>query len=230
MFPSQLLFQAVFIVSMVTITFFGGSSHSHLVPENAPKQLCRKSHRLYFNQTRKCYRPEERGPCPELMMLIPCAENKFIGVCGCEVQDNPECQTRPLVFVKESSRCFALFHQGPCKNGEWLVVGSGNASMCEKIPCPQEYNAQPSPEETFLGLQDTTFVFADNGKCYKTSTKGQWRCKNDEYVYFNGLGFNPVCMEAECPVEISEGGEADNDCKEGSEASFSKDCEPLTQI
>lgn len=97
-----------------------------------------KRGRLYFPREKTCYKAGSRGPCANGQIVLydknvrPSIDGvSYNGVCGCtnalefgekcNVEINSSCENMPGMFDVDN-KCYKLYTQGPCGNGEWLVA------------------------------------------------------------------------------------------------------------
>ncbi|CAG7823155.1 unnamed protein product, partial [Allacma fusca] len=128
LFSSVVLFTAILQPSS-TCCFSLSRENSSKEVSN-PNKLC-SGYRAYFNDIRKCYNIASKGPCGE-MMVVETQPGTDIGKCTCK---KSECVGRPTVHWPEENRCYLIFEQGPCPEGQWLVPRKDEGPKCEEIPC-----------------------------------------------------------------------------------------------
>lgn len=97
---------------------------------------CKRS-RLYFPREKTCYRIGSKGPCPNGQVVLYDQSNRpsidgisYNGICGCPnelklvgkcYEEDKSCEHLPGMFYIQK-KCYKLYTQGPCGNGEWLVA------------------------------------------------------------------------------------------------------------
>ncbi|CAG7819276.1 unnamed protein product [Allacma fusca] len=155
---------------------------SDTVLQPTPRRLCNAG--VYLNQTGKCYAPNSEGPCGALMKVTLSSGNKLIGTCTCKTYSPrwlTNCETRPTLVWRTDNKCYFMFDQGPCNQGEWLIMSEENGPICQRIPCPEKYN-RDAP--LFDGFNDPylNFTFEYRGNCYTTQTQGF--CPSDTQVAY----------------------------------------------
>jgi hypothetical protein len=86
--------------------------------------------------------------------------------------------------------CLILIHwfnysdfKGPCKSGEWLILGPKSNPVCAKRTCPE--NTDPNPKKTWFTL---------GGTCHQLTTQA-FCDKATERVHFNKGSIEPKCSE-----------------------------------
>ncbi|CAG7723024.1 unnamed protein product [Allacma fusca] len=210
--------------------------HSHIVRrETRINRLCADDG-LYFERTKKCYRPHENDPCGELLFKPSLSDVEGnIGSCQCPDYDGgEEYRGRPVVPWEEELRCYPIYDQGPCKEGDWLVPKNNSGPSCEKIPCPDKYRALV--QESDYSANSSRFVFLHEGKCYLTySSDSKHLCgPYESLVFINEDSFNFYCDRSVPVGDIqqydSQGLIPPTDCVDGFERDFQGECKPLTVL
>ncbi|CAG7825344.1 unnamed protein product [Allacma fusca] len=197
-------------------------------PEN--KQGICPGYRLYYNQTGKCYPSGRQGPCGNLMELTFIPGNYEIGECQCITIGDPQGGwARPTVYWPDTQQCYLLFDQGPCEEGQWIVMRRGSPT-CEKIPCPSLYRNQAESLTEWERILKLKFIFSCGGKCYSTLT--QATCCEGKLAVFTSDSFDPKCQSEDERIRFGGGGggSADNSCGDNKEPDEFGGCEKNSNI
>ncbi|CAG7833886.1 unnamed protein product [Allacma fusca] len=224
----KLLFELYLVIIIAENCFCKPPKPKPLSPatNSTQKGPCSLPHEFYYNETKHCYLVDSfsQGPCGEQMTLIEEPGTPF-GKCACKkpLSGVGGCEGRPLLFWPETSRCYHIFEQGPCKDNEWLVVDAKNVTMCQPNPCSSNHQQQPENNEN-------TFTFSHNGKCYDTKT--QAFCNAHEKVYFTGSSFEPICSVGAraCFVSFSVSTISRLNCADGTVRDSTGGCSPLANF
>ena len=147
-----------------------------------------KRGRLFFSRERTCYKIGTRGPCPSGQVVLydysarPSIDGiTYNGVCGCTTAlkangkcleaSNNQCEEKPG-FVLINKICYALYQQGPCAEGEWLVprrVARGFGMWKEDLAIETEPRAICECRPGYSKLNDYVDIETNNllgqGKC-----------------------------------------------------------------
>ncbi|CAL8132992.1 unnamed protein product [Orchesella dallaii] len=109
---------------------------------------------VYYGSPKKCYLAGEQGPCMPDQSIFVTSRSAW-GFCNCNCFKERKGNVKngqdqfcsgvtsrgviiEYVFKSSLRKCYTLFEQGPCNEGEWLVktTGSTIAGQCEKRRCP----------------------------------------------------------------------------------------------
>ncbi|CAG7678337.1 unnamed protein product [Allacma fusca] len=128
-----------------------------------PSKLCPKDGPgwAYHNQTGKCYKTDEQGPCDTLMKFSQNVTSPDYGICECNFYK--QCG-RPVVHWQQTGKCYFVNDQGPCAQNEWLTLKEDKTPVCSPNNCQVEQSQNPS--------NGSAFWVSENGTCYRTTTRG----------------------------------------------------------
>ncbi|KAJ6645288.1 hypothetical protein Bhyg_00492 [Pseudolycoriella hygida] len=146
--------------------------------------------------------------CSENMRFFADPDNETAGTCDC---DYHEC-SRPLLYSDKYKQCFWAWSQGPCEQEEWYTYDDEYNPVCEKNPCP--------PSEA-LPISNYYFRSDENGKCYKTGSKGYCSKKNERLLTAPGAPIPTCRSQTICyPLTIP----ATQECVPGNKRHYDKLC------
>ena len=57
----------------------------------------------------------------------------YIGAVSSNQGPEVDCLVKKMLFHKETGQCYETLRRGPCKQGEWIVLGSPHAGL--KVNC-----------------------------------------------------------------------------------------------
>jgi hypothetical protein len=182
---------------------------------------------------RYCQSPDETFFLPEKQcvkiggstnILNPCP---FANQAAYDSKDNTafcDCveDERGLVFYQPTGKCYQQNVQGPCANGEWLVLSDGDdfhSPKCEKIPgadCPADgqhvFWAPPSSGPVSPG-------------CWELNVRGPCPV---HWILIRNKDLMPQCVVPTAIVDGSSGPEAPfkrlQSCSRGSSRSQNGNC------
>ncbi|ODM98841.1 hypothetical protein Ocin01_07848 [Orchesella cincta] len=106
----------------------------------------------YDLQAGKCGEVGTTAHCGRNMIFVAEIDSAAYGYCECDfenkIRNREEKQigrATPFVFHLETNACYALYEQGYCKDGEWLVLSQKEKkSVCEKKRCPSSEKVMKS--------------------------------------------------------------------------------------
>jgi len=162
-------------------------------------------------ELRGCYKPSERGPCGDYMILYPTedGEDKTVGECDCDRKS-----LRTLIYHEETRRCYPIFQQGYCSLGKWLDLTPSGLPVCQQNPCYEmSANSRENTEDLVLM----------NGACVKVgSTSG---CSAREMVGFELTRRTPTCIQIP-KAQVRTIGVPPLKCRPGTYRAISGKCTP----
>ena len=97
------------------------------------------------------------------LILFP-DEIKWIRLDYCLLEDKIPA-IMPYPNPKGKFKCYSLLEQGPCKEGEWLVLDKTNkepTTKCEKNFCGNFENTVPSTSGECRSINDVSECLGDN--------------------------------------------------------------------
>ena len=159
-----------------------------------------------YNQTSQCEQLLQQGPCPDNQWLVslngsatcaskPCPDNFYYSVMTktCINEEELKCEATKEAAVSleghvgcecidgkvewSDGKCYSLYHQGPCKEGEYLIFFKNNTLKCVPNNCKQE---------NWVEMSDNP------GHCYELNSQGP--CKTNETVQLNSGTMSPGCL------------------------------------
>ncbi|XP_037048337.1 uncharacterized protein LOC119082794 [Bradysia coprophila] len=119
--------------------------------------------------------------CSQNMRFFADPYNETSGACDC---DYHEC-ARPLLYSDKYKQCFFAWSQGPCEQGEWYTYDNDYKPVCEMNPCPAS---------EAIAISDYYFQSDEDGKCYKTGSRGYCSKKNERLLTAPGAPI-PSCRK-----------------------------------